>query len=80
MVALLKILQKKKAWKLIEQAGCRGLRIGDAMISEKHCNFIINLKNSSSKEIEELGKTVIRKVFESSGVTLSWEIERIGNK
>ena len=63
---------EKKAWKLIEQAGCRGLRIGDAMISEKHCNFIINLKNSSSKEIEELGKTVIRKVFESSGVTLSW--------
>ncbi len=69
-----------KAWKLIDQAGCRGLKIGKAMISEKHCNFIINAKNSNATEIEELGEHVRRKVFERSGITLKWEIQRVGIK
>ena len=70
----------KKAWQLIEKAGCRGLRNGDAMVSEKHCNFIVNLKSSTSKQIEELGEAVKQKVFENSGIRLKWEIERVGNK
>ena len=70
----------KKAWQLIEQAGCRGLKIGDAMISEKHCNFIVNLKNAKAHQIEKLGKNVKEKVFENSGIELNWEIERVGNR
>ncbi len=69
-----------KAWKLIDQAGCRGLKVGDAMISDKHCNFIINLKNSSAQQIEELGEKVQSKVFQTSGIRLSWEIQRVGIK
>ena len=69
-----------KAWKLIDQAGCRGLKVGDAMISEKHCNFIINLKNSSAQQIEELGEKVKLKVFEKSGIRLNWEIQIVGIK
>ena len=70
----------KKAWELIDQAGCRGLKNGDAMISEKHCNFIINLKKASAQQIEELAQNVKQKVFENSGIKLTWEIERVGNK
>ena len=70
----------KKAWQLIDQAGCRGLRNGDAMISEKHCNFIINIKDSTAQQIEELGEIVKQKVFENSGINLNWEIERVGNE
>ena len=70
----------KKAWQLIDQAGCRGWKIGDAMISEKHCNFIVNLKNAKAHQIEELGQKVKLKVFENSGIQLNWEIERVGNK
>lgn len=70
----------KKAWKLIDEAGCRGLQNGDAMISQKHCNFIINLKKSSSQQIEELAKIVQEKVFEKSGIQLDWEIQRVGIK
>ncbi len=70
----------KKAWQLIDQAGCRGLRNGDAMISKKHCNFIVNLKNATAKQIENLGETVKQKVFENSGIRLYWEIERVGDK
>lgn len=70
----------KKAWQLIDQAGCRGLRNGDAMISEKHCNFIVNLKRASAQQIEELAQSVKQKVFENSGIKLDWEIERVGNK
>jgi UDP-N-acetylmuramate dehydrogenase len=69
-----------KAWKLIDEAGCRGLKNGDAMISEKHCNFIINLKNAKAHQIEELGQNVRQKVFENSGIQLNWEIERVGNR
>ena len=71
---------EKKAWQLIDEAGCRGLRNGDAMISEKHCNFIINIKDSTAQQIEELGEIVKQKVFENSGIKLNWEIERVGNK
>lgn len=68
----------KKAWELIDAAGCRGLRIGDAQVSEKHCNFLLNHGTASAAEIEELGETVRAKVKETSGVELEWEIRRIG--
>jgi UDP-N-acetylmuramate dehydrogenase len=67
-----------KAWQLIDAAGCRGLQIGDAQVSEKHCNFLLNLGNASSAEIEELGEEVRRRVLAASGVSLEWEIQRIG--
>src|SRR5207248_9705561 len=68
----------QKAWQLIDQAGCRGLTLGDAQVSEMHCNFLINLGNASAADIENLGELVRRKVKESSGVELEWEIRRIG--
>ena len=67
-----------KAWQLIDAAGCRGLRIGDAQVSEMHCNFLINLGNATAADIETLGETVRRRVKETSGVELEWEIKRIG--
>jgi UDP-N-acetylmuramate dehydrogenase len=67
-----------KAWQLIEQAGCRGLRIGGAQVSEKHCNFLINAGSASAADLEDLGEEVRRRVLETSGVTLEWEIRRIG--
>jgi UDP-N-acetylmuramate dehydrogenase len=67
-----------KAWQLIDAAGCRGLRIGDAQVSEMHCNFLINLGGASAADIETLGETVRRRVKEKSGVDLEWEIKRIG--
>jgi UDP-N-acetylmuramate dehydrogenase len=67
-----------KAWQLIDAAGCRGLRIGDAQVSEMHCNFLINLGNATAADIETLGETVRRRVTENSGVELEWEIKRIG--
>jgi UDP-N-acetylmuramate dehydrogenase len=70
----------KKAWELIDKAGCRGMRIGGATISEKHCNFIINEGNATPEDIEELGEKVIKKVYESSGITLEWEVLRLGTK
>ena len=71
---------KYKAWELIDKAGCRGLKFGDAMISEKHCNFIINTRKSSAQEIEKLGELVKEKVMTSSGVNLNWEIQKVGLK
>ena len=68
----------RKAWQLIDAAGCRGLRIGDAQVSEMHCNFLINLGNATAADIEALGETVRRRVKENSGVDLEWEIKRIG--
>jgi UDP-N-acetylmuramate dehydrogenase len=68
----------KKAWQLIDAAGCRGLRIGDAHVSEMHCNFLINDGNARGVEIEELGETVRARVKETSGVDLEWEIKRLG--
>lgn len=67
-----------KAWELIDRAGCRGLRIGDAQVSEKHCNFLINLGAATVADIEALGEEVRRRVFAHSGVLLEWEIRRIG--
>ena len=68
-----------KAWKLVDEAGCRGLTIGDAQVSEKHCNFLLNLGNASAADIEALGEEVRRRVKEKSGVTLEWEIQRVGD-
>jgi UDP-N-acetylmuramate dehydrogenase len=68
----------KKAWQLIDAAGCRGFRIGDAHVSEMHCNFLINDANATGAEIEELGETVRSRVKETSGVDLEWEIKRLG--
>ena len=67
-----------KAWALIDAAGCRGLRIGDAQVSEKHCNFLLNLGQARSAQIEELGEEVRRRVLAHSGVRLEWEIQRVG--
>jgi UDP-N-acetylmuramate dehydrogenase len=68
----------KKAWQLIDAAGCRGFRIGDAHVSEMHCNFLINDANATGAEIEELGETVRARVKATSGVDLEWEIKRLG--
>lgn len=70
----------KKAWSLIEQAGCKGLRHGGAMVSTKHANFIVNNGNATPDDIENLGEEVIRKVKENSGITLKWEIIRVGER
>lgn len=67
-----------KAWQLIDAAGCRGLRIGDAQVSEMHCNFLVNLGAATAAEIETLGETVKRRVHEHSGIVLEWEIKRLG--
>ncbi len=67
-----------KAWALVAAADCRGLRIGDAQVSEKHCNFLLNLGNASSSEIEELGEEVRRRVYDRTNIILEWEIQRIG--
>ena len=68
----------RKAWQLIDAAGCRGLVVGDAQVSEMHCNFLINRGNASAADIETLGETVRTRVKENSGVELEWEIKRIG--
>ncbi|HEY2184614.1 MAG TPA: UDP-N-acetylmuramate dehydrogenase [Xanthobacteraceae bacterium] len=68
----------RKAWQLIDAAGCRGFKLGNAQVSELHCNFLINLGGASAADIEELGETVRKRVKESSGVELEWEIKRIG--
>jgi UDP-N-acetylmuramate dehydrogenase len=67
-----------KAWQLIDAAGCRGLKVGNAQVSEMHCNFLINLGSASAGDIETLGETVRRRVKEHSGIELEWEIKRIG--
>jgi UDP-N-acetylmuramate dehydrogenase len=68
----------RKAWQLIDAAGCRGLRLGDAQVSNLHCNFLINLGNASAADIETLGETVRQRVKDNSGADLEWEIKRIG--
>ena len=67
-----------KAWQLIDEAGCRGLRRGDAQVSEKHCNFLINAADAKAADIEALGEEVRSRVKAKSGVTLEWEIKRVG--
>jgi UDP-N-acetylmuramate dehydrogenase len=67
-----------KAWQLIDRAGCRGLRRGGAMVSEQHCNFMINTGAATAADLEELGEAVRARVREACGVELEWEIRRIG--
>jgi UDP-N-acetylmuramate dehydrogenase len=67
-----------KAWQLIDAAGCRGLVLGNAQVSEMHCNFLINRGKATAADIEELGEEVRRRVLASAGVELQWEIKRIG--
>jgi UDP-N-acetylmuramate dehydrogenase len=69
-----------KAWVLVDAAGCRGLTMGGAQVSEKHCNFLLNLGSATSADIEALGEEVRRRVLENSGITLEWEIQRIGRE
>lgn len=66
------------AWKLVDQAGCRGLRVGGAKVSEMHCNFLINDNQASGEDVETLGETVRARVRETAGITLDWEIIRLG--
>ncbi len=68
-----------KAWQLIDEAGCRGLSVGGATVSEKHCNFLINTGGANAADIETLGETVRQRVEDKSGVRLRWEIRRIGD-
>jgi UDP-N-acetylmuramate dehydrogenase len=68
----------RKAWELIDAAGCRGLMRGAAQVSEKHCNFLINLGGASAADIEALGEDVRARVLAHSGIALEWEIRRIG--
>ncbi|MGV8839427.1 MAG: UDP-N-acetylmuramate dehydrogenase [Bauldia sp.] len=69
---------QRRAWQLIDAAGCRGLVVGDAQVSEMHCNFLINRGNATADDIERLGETVRARVLDTSGVRLEWEIRRIG--
>ena len=69
-----------KAWKLIDDAGMRGARLGGAQMSEKHSNFLINTGNATATDLETLGEDVRKKVYETSGITLEWEIMRIGER
>ena len=68
----------KKAWQLVDEAGCRGLTMGGAQVSEKHTNFLINTGDATSADIEGLGEEVRRRVYEKCGVELEWEIQRVG--
>lgn len=68
----------EKAWQLVDEAGCRGLAMGGAQVSEKHTNFLINTGNATSADIEGLGEEVRRRVKETSGIDLEWEIQRVG--
>ncbi|GAA4643234.1 UDP-N-acetylmuramate dehydrogenase [Pontixanthobacter gangjinensis] len=67
-----------KAWQLVDEAGCRGLMMGGAQVSEKHTNFLINTGTATSADIEGLGEEVKRRVYEHSGIQLEWEIQRVG--
>ena len=69
-----------KAWQLVDAAGCRGLKVGGAQVSEKHTNFLINTGTATSADIEALGEEVRRRVLQHSGIELQWEIERVGNR
>jgi len=68
----------RKAWQLIDEAGCRGLMHGAAQVSEKHCNFLINTGDASATDIEALGEDVRARVKAKFGVELEWEIKRVG--
>ena len=70
----------QKAWELIDRAGCRGLRRGGAMISEKHCNFLINTGTATAADLEDLGEDVRERVLNATGIALHWEIRRLGER
>jgi UDP-N-acetylmuramate dehydrogenase len=72
--------ESAKAWELIEKAGCRGLQKGGAKISELHCNFMLNTGNATASDLEDLGEEVRQRVFDTTGIHLRWEIERIGSR
>jgi len=69
-----------KAWKLIDDAGMRGARRGGAVMNEKHANFLTNAGGASAADLEELGEEVRKKVLQHSGISLEWEIMRVGDK
>lgn len=69
-----------KAWELVDRAGCRGLRLGDAQVSELHTNFLVNLGQATAAELEDLGELVRTRVKDTSGITLEWEIARVGRR
>ncbi len=69
-----------KAWELIDKAGCRGIKIGGAQLSEKHCNFIVNTGNATASDIETLGEKVVEEVYKQSNIKLEWEVVRLGRK
>lgn len=69
---------QRSAWKVIDAAGCRGLHVGGAQVSEKHCNFLINTGNATAADLEALGELVRARVFDHSGIQLRWEVRRIG--
>jgi len=69
-----------RAWQLVDEAGCRGLAHGQAMVSDKHCNFLINRGGASAREVEELGEIVRQRVLAQTGVALAWEIVRVGEE
>jgi UDP-N-acetylmuramate dehydrogenase len=66
------------AWKVIDAAGCRGLTVGGAQVSDLHCNFLLNLGSATATDIETLGETIRERVKQNSGIDLEWEIKRIG--
>ena len=68
----------RKAWQLVDEAGCRGLWVGGAQVSEKHTNFLINASEATSTDIEALGEEVRRRVKDRTGIELEWEIQRVG--
>jgi UDP-N-acetylmuramate dehydrogenase len=70
----------RKAWQLIDAAGCRGLVVGDAQVSEKHCNFLINRGAATADDLESLGEEARARVHAHSGITLEWEIKRVGER
>jgi UDP-N-acetylmuramate dehydrogenase len=70
----------EKAWELVDRAGCRGMRLGGAQVSEKHTNFLINVGDATSADIEALGEDVRRRVRDKTGIDLEWEIQRVGTK
>ena len=68
----------EKAWQLIDNAGCRGLKIGNAQVSEMHCNFLLNTGDATAADVERLGEEVRKRVYAQSGIMLRWEIKRVG--
>jgi len=72
--------KKKKAWRLIKESGCINMAVGGAKISNKHCNFLVNTGNATSKDLENLGNKIKSKVYKHTGIKLNWEIKRIGSR